>query len=504
MVVVVIKASRRMTRRDIGYEALGVTLATAITLLVMAALASAHPTFLFSDGDSVLPSLIVSSLRAGLPQDWALSPVLFIPETAVFLLLDLMGLGTRATLFVNGVSNLIGLYLGLRLLAGARQSTPGSILAGLVGFITFSLLMLLEIVGPQTWLLASLMGLTTYYYPTLFSMVIVIVVITRVRSPRVASTLTLLISAAAVFTNPLFVLWVTIPVCLALTVQLATNWTPRVETFLLLGATLSGTFAGYASRELVSDHIVAAGENYLRNDRGAVSLSVLSRGAVEISQTVPGALWLLLLAAIYLAALLACRPDRFRSGNAGTATALVASALAPPLIICCFVVAGADAWRYLQAIVLWPVISLVVAHSYRLPRTEHLQLRTIVVGATATLALLTIGITATVTALNTPDKDLQCAVEWIDRSGETGAGQFWSIRGPQAYVEEPASLTQIDHQFDRYDWLVNRGIEVSVVSFLVTSDRDAPYVPSVSGKLIDCGRYQIIDLKPRIRSIGAR
>ena len=86
-------------------EASGYAVAAVLAGLVVAHLAEALELMLFVNADSLVTVLMARSLAAGQPQDWAMSPVLFIPETAVYFLLAVFGMGVRATLMANAAVN---------------------------------------------------------------------------------------------------------------------------------------------------------------------------------------------------------------------------------------------------------------------------------------------------------------------------------------------------------------------------------------------------------------
>jgi hypothetical protein len=67
-----------------------------------------------------------------------------------------------------------------------------------------------------------------------------------------------------------------------------------------------------------------------------------------------------------------------------------------------------------------------------------------------------------------------------------------------AYLDNPDRLVQIDANFDRYDWLVNRAApHPAGVTFLIETVRDSPYIyPGglvPASKTISCGPYRILD-----------
>src|SRR3546814_4762228 len=88
--------------------------------------------------------MIVRSLSLGQPQDWAMSPVLFRPETLVYGLLGALGWGMRATLVLNALVNLLALYGALRMVAGRRRTGAAPVVGALLAFTAFTALALFE------------------------------------------------------------------------------------------------------------------------------------------------------------------------------------------------------------------------------------------------------------------------------------------------------------------------------------------------------------------------
>jgi hypothetical protein len=110
-----------------------------------------------------------------------------------------------------------------------------------------------------------------------------------------------------------------------------------------------------------------------------------------------------------------------------------------------------------------------------------------------------VGVPRIAAAASASDADLECVVEWVEGSGRTGAGQFWTVRLPKAHLADPRALVQVDHQLRGYAWLVNRDdFAVGEVSFLVLDEQspafDLPGGASVSdARHVSCGRYTIAD-----------
>lgn len=442
--------------------------------------AAAHPAFVFTDGDSVLPLLVAGSLAVGQEQDWALSPVLFVPETAVFGLAWLLGLGPPATLAVSGVLHHLALYGAFRVVAGRRGAGRMPVLAASAAVAVFGLLSVLEPDPRDGGLaLASLLVAVTYYWPTVVGAVLAVGLIRRFLDAPRTRTLVALgpVAAVSAFDNPLFVLWAVAPAALALVVA------ARRPAFLAAGVLVVASAAGYLARTPFADHIVAASGNYFRLERAGDSArhyaDVVSGGLASAS----GIAWLVVVAALLVL------PWFLRRGDAGmpVRTAFIG----PPLVLVAAILLGTDATRYLQPLVFLPLAALAAAP---LPAVV---LRTTAAVAASLVVVLAVAALAAPTARD--DADIACVVDWIEQSDGVGAGQFWAVRGPKAYLEDPSQLIQVDHELRPYEWLVNRAdVDGRAPSFLVLGDRDTPYaVDTTAATRIPCGSYTILDFGPR-------
>src|SRR5207245_524784 len=132
----------------------------------------------------------------------------------------------------------------------------------------------------------------------------------------------------------------------------------------------------------------------------------------------------------------------------------------------------------------------------------------------AGLVVVCLGVSAVVTAAlsrsaATVDADVRCVEAWINATNRTGAGRFWTIRGPKAYLAEPYRLIQVDDAFRAYPWLTDRADYSSPkVSFVLSdSQYPPPALPPVARTApfssVHCGRYTITDFGTDVLPIGA-
>ena len=256
---------------------------------------------------------------------------------------------------------------------------------------------------------------------------------------------------------------------------------------------------GFAGRMPLSHLIANTGAGYIDVSHWVASFGYYGDLLVERWNAPWGAASLVAIAVLAgwcLAAtvLLAARRD------AGAAVVAACGWVMPLLVVVGAIALGTHAARYLQPAVFAPLLGLVVLPSL-LPGRRGVVRFGWAVGATAVVVAVAAGagIPRIVTTATAPDADLACVVDWVDESGRTGAGQFWTIRLPKTHVADPRTLVQVDHRLNGYAWLVDRDdFAVDEVSFLVTDEQSPTFdLPDgrtlADAELISCGRYSIAD-----------
>nr|WP_157311332.1 hypothetical protein [Microbacterium sp. MAH-37] len=456
--------------------------------------ASARSELLFRDGDSLVVALFARSVLEGQPQDWAFSSVLFMPESACFALLGLAlpWLSPDALFAVNAVVNLAALYGALRLAAGRRGEGRSPVVWTLFAFAAFCLLASLE-TSPSRDALepASLLLITTYYSATVIAVVVAVGLIRRHVDGGWAGIPYLLglVAAVSTLSNPLFAAWATAPLGLLLGLGALRR---RERALVPLLALVAGTVAGFLARIPFSEWIANTGAGYAQPPEWMQSLQYYARLAGE-RLTAPGGV----AAALIFVGLLAFCVRRTLRCSGGARIVGTAGWLIPVLVVIGAVALGTHAARYLQPIAFAPVLSLVaLPRSIRMPRIAA----RIAIAASA-VVLLVLAVVSTprlASAANADDRDLRCVTDWVDQSGRTGAGQFWTVRLPKLHLKDPARLVQVDHTLRGYAWLVNRtDFEVSAVTFLVEDAQsqawELPPPGVVPDAVVPCGRYTILD-----------
>ena len=521
-------------------ELLGVVAAVGIGIAVVAVVAaSARSELLFRDADSLVTTLVIHSLAVGQPQDWAMSSVLFLPEIALLWLLSLVGLGTDGTLALAGVVNVLALYGALRVAAGSVARARAPIAGALTGLGGFALLAASESSPSRDALeLASLLTTTTYYSATVVGVVVAVGLARRVlergataRVPWAALVGIAAVAAASVLTNPLFAAWATVPVALVLGVVAVHD---RVALWLA-GALVAGSLVGYAGRmplDLLfgqTQLIANTGAGYIDPLQWLASLEYYGALLAERWSAPWGAAAVVAVMVLWAwCATAAVLLTRRR--EVGAAFVAACGWVVPLLVVVGAIALGTHAARYLQPVVFAPLLGLVVlpqlwwnrapeiaasdtASDALAPARSGLPGRWaagLAVGA-ATLALVAavgIGVPRIAAAANAPDTDLACVVDWTEKSGRTGAGQFWTIRLPKTHLADPRGLVQVDHRLRGYAWVVNRDdFIVGEVSFLVTDAQSPPFdlpggAAMEDAELVSCGRYTIADFGDEVLRLG--
>ena len=487
-------------RRDLTAgvsEGVAALAALALSLIVVAHLvASDRVALLYSDGDSLVTVLVARSLAAGQPQDWAMSSVLFLPEIAAFFGLSLLGLPIIATLTLNAVLNLLALYAALRFIATTRG-------AALAGFGAFAGIALLESSASRESLeLASLMAMTTYYSATALGVLVSIGLIRRLPGRPAVMLVIGIIALVCTTSNPIYLAWAVVPLCLALAVA---RHLPARARLVAAGALVGGAGLGMLARIPLAPWITNTGAGYVQPERWTESLGYYG-GLVADRVQDAGGLIAVLAWGILLGLGIALTVVALRRRDA-TSTLLAFLSWMPPLLVILGAIAlGTHAARYLQPAVFLPVLALVVlgrmvppVHRAVLPAVTVLL---IVIAAIATPPLVQAA------SRQYPSADVECVADWVDDSGRVGAGQFWSVRAPKAYADDPSQLVQVDVALNAYAWLVNRSdFEPGAVSYLVTDDQSFDFdlpgdIADKQTASIDCGSYRILDFQRSIVPIG--
>lgn len=472
--------------------------ALSIAVMTAAQVAStARAELLFRDGDSLIVAMFSRSLLSGGPLDWAMSSVLFLPESTVFTgLAAILPLDVNGLLTVAAVINLLALYGALRLAAGRRREDSAPVMWSLLGLTVFSLLAVTDTSGSRDALeLASLQLTTTYYAASVVAVVLSVGLVRRVidRDAGGAGLLVALglIAAVATLSNPLYAAWATAPIALLLTLMLI-RARQRVRVTMLLVVILTGTVVGFLGRIPFREWIANTGAGYAQPELWAESVQYYGDLLIARLSTPAGVVGCLIVVALIALAVV----RTVRGADAGALFVSAVAWLMPALVVIGAIALGTHAARYLQPVVFAPVLALIAQ-----PRTWPMpsSVRPLVAGIAAVLLVAggALSVPRLAAAADVADPDLTCVIGWVDASGRTGAGQFWTVRLPKLHLDDPDRLVQVDHRLNGYAWLVNRrDFDVGEVSFLVEDAQTVPWDLPASvapEEIIDCGRYRILD-----------
>lgn len=485
-------------------ELIGWMLAVAVALITTASVAStARAELLFRDGDSLVVALLARSVLAGDPLDWAMSSVLFLPESAVFVGLDaLVPVDTNALFAISAVVNLLALYGALRLVAGRRRGGRAPAAWSVVAVGVFGALAMTETSASRDALeLASLQLTTTYYSATVVAVVLAIGIARRMLDGARTLPMSLALAAIAIvstLSNPLFAAWSTVPLGVIAAVG-ALHASVRRRMLIILAALVAGTGLGFVARIPFSAWIANTGAGYAQPALWRESIGYYGDLFAARLSTPLGVAALLVIIALLALAVVRTARERDPAARFVAASAWVL----PLLMIVGAIALGTHAARYLQPVVFAPVLALValapvVRTGLRRP-TAAIAAVVLVVGAGINVPRLA-------SAASAPDADVTCVTDWVAASDRIGAGQFWTVRLPKLHLADPSRLVQVDHQLNGYAWLVNRSdFAASGVSFLVEDAQTVAWdlpIQALPDDVIACGRYRILDFGDTALPLG--
>lgn len=494
-------------RRGGVREALGWLSAAAIGLAIAGQVAqTARADLLFRDGDSLVVALFVRSVLEGRPLDWGMSSVLFLPESAAFAALTPLPLGIDGLFALSAVLNVVALYGAVRLVAGRRREGAAPVGWSLTVLVVYGVFAITETSASRdSFELASLLLTTTYYSAAVLATIAAVGILRRAldRSAHDGLGVVLPVSLGVLtlvstLTNPLFIGWAVAPLGLLLGV-LAARASLRRTALVLLATLLAGSVAGLLLRIPFQEWITKTGVGYAQPAEWLASLGYYTGFALARLTTPVGVLAALLLTALIVLAVW----QSVRVRDVGARLVATSAWLLPLAVVIGGIALGTHATRYLQPALFAPLLALVAApRVIAVPRSRVL----FATAATALLALSVVSIPRLTAAATRPDDDLDCVTDWVDASGRTGGGQFWTVRLPKLHLQHPEQLVQLHSDLDAYGWLVNRtDYEVGEVSFLVDEGADDSWQLPQGAQpetIIPCGRYRILDFGSELLQIG--
>lgn len=481
--------------------------AAAVSLVTAGAVASsARADLLFRDGDSMVVAMLARSLLSGEPLDWAMSSVLFLPESAAFTALDAAVPVDASGLFViSAVVNLLALYGAIRLTAGRARAGMAPVAWSVLALAVFGVLAMTDVSASREALdLASLQLTTTYYSATVVAAVLTIGIVRRMIDSRALMAWPSIglgvVALVSTLSNPLYAAWATIPLVMLLAIA-SVSPGMRSRAPVIIAVLLAGTTLGFLSRIPLAAWITKTGIDYIQPGQWHESIDYYGRLVGERMQSSLGVIGLLIAAALIVAAVV----RTVRAGDPGSRLVAAMAWVAPVMVVVGAVMLGTHAARYLQPFAFAPVLALVAApHALRVG--DRVRRPAAVMVGVLLLVAGGLSIPRLADAATRPDADLTCVTDWVDASGRTGAGQFWTVRLPKLHLADPSQLVQVDHQLNAYAWLVDRtDFAVGEVSFLVEDSQTVPWDPPravLPERVVDCGRYSILDLGTETLPLG--
>lgn len=481
--------------------------AAAVSLVTAGAVASsARADLLFRDGDSMVVAMLARSLLSGEPLDWAMSSVLFLPESAAFTALDAAVPVDASGLFaISAVVNLLALYGAIRLTAGRARAGMAPVAWSVLALAVFGVLAMTDVSASREALdLASLQLTTTYYSATVVAAVLTIGIVRRMIDSRALMAWPSIglgvVALVSTLSNPLYAAWATIPLVMLLAIASVSPGL-RSRAPVIIAVLLAGTTLGFLSRIPLAAWITKTGVDYIQPGQWHESIDYYGRLVGERMQSPLGVIGLLIAAALIVAAVV----RTVRAGDPGSRLVAAMAWVAPVMVVVGAVMLGTHAARYLQPFAFAPVLALVAApHALRVG--DRVRRPAAVMVGVLLLVAGGLSIPRLADAATRPDADLTCVTDWVDASGRTGAGQFWTVRLPKLHLADPSQLVQVDHQLNAYAWLVDRtDFAVGEVSFLVEDSQTVPWDPPqavLPERVVDCGRYSILDLGTETLPLG--
>ncbi|MFZ4896546.1 hypothetical protein ACL9RL_19075 [Plantibacter sp. Mn2098] len=523
----------------IGLEVLGVLVVAALALIAVAHVLSTERAAVFlSDGDSVILPIMLRSFTSGEAQLWSMSAVFFaFPEIPLYLLSRLIGHTPQLAFVVNGVLNVLAVYAALRLIvrAVALRTTPTlapalRIAAAIVPISWLVLLVLLEhTMLRDSFELASLFLTTTYYSGSTLGLLFTIGLLGMTLGhggaagrDRIGWLIALgVLTALCIFSNPLYGVWAVAPAAATAFVVAVVRIVPWRRSLWAVGVLSVGTLAGLVLRMPFARYISANLDGYIRQNGWTVSSEYYGARIADTTTTAAGVVEIVLVIIAAVVTVGAAALAMMRRWHPATVTVLLASGITIVTTFFAMMLLGTEAARYFAPLWFAPIVALTVATAYAgvavqrwwgaaaAAERRRRDTRVTVAAAIAVVALVggvLAGGAVSVSRIGA-DPDVhrfagaECLADWVGDQDLTGAGEFWTVRGLQAYGERNTHLLQIDANYHPYLWITNAAdFTGQDVSYLVVDSQSA-WFHSPDEELgqpaarIACGRFTILDYR---------
>jgi len=527
-------ARRRILQ--ISVEVLAVIVVVSAAVIALARIVEGPwLSLLHYNGDSLVLVLVEQSLHRGEPLDWVFSSQVFLfPEGLLYAISSLFTDAPRLALTINAIVNLGVLYGLLRASAEVqRRRVDAPIWVAPLVATAATLMFVLFMVGepfasPNRSGTATPFLFTTYYsgatMSTLALLVISIWAIDRKigESPsrrRLALYAVAVISIGGLtaFANPLVLVFWTAPFLVTLVILVFLARMTWREFAVFGGIAVAAAAVGLGVRALVPNFFAAGVGKYLALSQVGETVRNLWYALQETLSTPAGVVKLVVITALVLifawraiaALYAAARPalaSRMVTSDVALAVFLTVSAVS---LIVGHVLVGSNTTRYLQPLVVLPLVGFVALLQPALERVTIRRAGRIAVAAVAIatgIASIVAGAWASVPVIAASAANgaplSACVQRFLDTSRASGVASFWVARPIQAYSDADGELVQVSPELGVYPWMNNladyREHEFEYV--IVDGGPDLPRdrVIDLLGQpaaTIDCAPYTILDYR---------
>ncbi len=498
-----------------------------------------------ANGDSLTLPLVLQSLHRGEPFHWVFSSqTFFFPDFPLYAICAALTGSTQGALVLNAVVNVLLLYVGIRVVVRAcdRRSRTHRLAVSAAAIGLFLVAVLTEtdvkVVGVGTVepaRIATEFLMTTYYSGTLLVALGMLALAfwashrldgspLSTRRVVVAGSVAAVVGSAAMFSNPLYLLWFVAPLGLASLILLVCR---RISLRVLLVVITPQVLAlggGTLARAIYPQFIAADYAHYLATYGAAESAAMLGGVVAEWASSPWGVIrGVVVLAPLVFVAIRLGRglAARRRGGRWGLETRELFLALfiviSATSLIVGVIVTGQSVTRYLVPLFVFPPLGLLLLRPRPRPSREVGESPATTVdrrrGRLAALALLAvaslvaIGLSSSsVAALASPRApvDAACLDGWLGhQSGGSqlnGAGDFWSVRALTVYGAHSGALVQMDAPTLVHAWMNNLWLyEHRTFSYVVADDvLGGETITAALGQpadVVTCTGYAIYDYR---------
>jgi len=448
-------------------------------------------TFFLYDGDALTLPLFRESIARHEQLVPALSTQLLVfPEGGIYAFCSALTTSIRSSLVLNAYVNILLLYAAVRALAPAVVRQAGRRGPAAAVFCTSLIgLMLLERQTPGHNLqFATLNLLTTYYFGVILGGLIVLVATLghlragtmSTRRPVGWVALAVAISTLTYFSDPLFLLWVTVPLSLSVLVLAILRRIPWQKAAVIFGGQVCSLIFGTALRRPFKDDVGSSASSYVDFGRLGAALRTFG-GMVGRMWTLPSerieliVLGIVLAVALYQFVDLWRRPEGSCGGQPGAAFLVVTFSLIAPFTDLLGVLAsGNSTSRYFIPVFVFSLLALIPLLG-RVPDLRWHGVPSFTGAAVAGVALLGIvTIAPRLEPLLSPAQfpGVRCLQTAVGGKPTTGIGDFWTARALDVYSTGGIRVLQVLPNLEPFAWLTNIGeYEHRDVRFVIVDRR---------------------------------